>query len=62
MLKVVEKYPNVDNIVMIDPILLKKSEEKFILNENMEEYINDILELDVYSLMKSMFSGKKKSV
>ena len=60
MLKVVEKYPNVDNIVMIDPIILKKSEEKFILNENMEEYINDLLELDIYALMKSMFSGKKK--
>ena len=56
----IEKYPNVDNIVMIDPIILKKSEEKFILNENMEEYINDLLELDIYALMKSMFSGKKK--
>ena len=39
---------------------MKKSEEKFILNENMEEYINDLLELDIYTLMKSMFSVKKK--
>lgn len=60
MLKVVNTYHNIDNIVMIDPILLKKSKEEFILNENMEEYINDLLELNIYSMIKSIFSEKKK--
>ena len=60
MLKVVNTYHNIDNIVMIDPILLKKSKEKFILNENIEEYINDLLELNIYSMIKSIFSEKKK--
>ena len=54
LLKVCDKIQSVENVVLIDPILLKNSREKFIFNENLEDYINDFIESDKFSLLKEV--------
>ena len=58
LLKVCDKVQSVDNVVLIDPILLKKSRERFVFNENLEDYINDFIESDKFTLLKDAIFKK----
>lgn len=61
LLKVCEKTHMVNNVVLIDPILLKETGEKFTFlndNNNLEDAINDFLESDKVSLIKGAIFKK----
>lgn len=58
LFKICNKVEDIDNIVLVDPILLKNSEDRFMFNENFEDYISDLIESDKFSLLKDMMFKK----
>ena len=58
LFKVCNQFENIDNIVIIDPILLANKEDKFEFNDDFEEFINDLIESDKFSLLKDMVFKK----
>lgn len=58
LFKICNKVENIDNIILVDPILLKNSQDRFMFNENFEDYISDLIESDKFSLLKDMIFKK----
>ena len=59
LFKICNKIETINNIVLVDPILLKNTEERFVFNENFEDYISDFIESDKFTLLKDMVFKKK---
>jgi len=58
LFKICNKVENITNIVLVDPILLKNTEDRFVFNENFEDYISDLIESDKFSLLKDIMFKK----
>lgn len=58
LFKICNKLESIDNIVLVDPILLKNTQDRFAFNENFEDYISDLIESDKFSLLKDMMFKK----
>jgi hypothetical protein len=61
LLKVYNNVETIDNVVLIDPILLKNKEDKFVLTDDFEDYFNDILQSNKFNLAKSLFFKDKNN-
>lgn len=59
LFKICNQIETINNIVLVDPILLKNTEERFVFNENFEDYISDFIESDKFTLLKDMVFKKK---
>lgn len=61
LLKVSNTFNNIiDNVVLIDPILLKNKKDKFVFDEDMEDYVNNLLESNKFDMVKDMIFKKNK--
>lgn len=63
LLKVSKTFNNIlDNVVLIDPILLENKKDEVVFNEDMEDYVNNLLESNKFDMIKDMiFKQNKKN-